>query len=379
VAGLVPWTDVAHAVGRGTDVYLFLAGMMLLAELARREGLFDFLAVLAVRHARGSARRLFALVYVIGTLVTVFMSNDATAVVLTPAVCAVAKKAAAKPLPYLLACAFVANAASFVLPISNPANLVIFGAHMPALPQWFERFTWPSLAAVGGTWLVLRIVHRRDLSAAVRSDIEPVALSTTGHLIAWGIGGVAVVLLIASALALPLGLPTLVAAAVVAALVFCHKREAPWPALGGVAWSVLGLVAGLFVLVEGLVRTGVVRALGELLQAAAAASPQGAAWGAGAGIAVACNLLNNLPAGLIAGSVVRLAEVPVPIQSAIAIGIDLGPNLSVTGSLATLLWLIAIRREGQSVTAWQFLHVGAIAMPVALALALTALLLHPGA
>lgn len=125
-------------------------------------------------------------------------------------------------------------------------------------------------------------------------------------------------------------------------------------------------------------RTGVVRALGELLHAAAAASPQGAAWGAGAVIAVACNLLNNLPAGLIAGSVVRLAEVPVPIQSAIAIGIDLGPNLSVTGSLATLLWLIAIRREGQAVTAWQFLRVGAIAMPVALVLALTALLLHPG-
>ncbi|HEX7437624.1 MAG TPA: SLC13 family permease, partial [Caldimonas sp.] len=114
VAGLVPWVDAAHAVGRGTDVYLFLAGMMLLAELTRREGLFDFLAVLAVRHARGSAPRLFALVYAIGTLVTVFMSNDATAVVLTPAVCAVAKKAGARPLPYLLACALIANAASFV-------------------------------------------------------------------------------------------------------------------------------------------------------------------------------------------------------------------------------------------------------------------------
>ncbi|HEX7438894.1 MAG TPA: ArsB/NhaD family transporter, partial [Caldimonas sp.] len=211
----------------------------------------------------------------------------------------------------------------------------------------------------------------------IRSDIEPLVLSTTGRLIAWGIGGVAAALLIASALALRLGLPTLLATAVVAALVCWHKREAPWPALGGVAWSVLGLVAGLFVLVEGLVRTGAVRALGDLLHAAAAAFPQGAAWGAGTVIALACNLLNNLPAGLIAGSVVRLAEVPVPIQSAIAIGIDLGPNLSVTGSLATLLWLIAIRRDGQSVTAWQFLRVGAIAMPVALSLALAALLIHP--
>lgn len=376
VAGLLPWADAVQAVGRGTDVYLFLAGMMLLAELARREGLFDYLAVHAVQHARGSATRLYALVYAIGTLVTVFMSNDATAVVLTPAVCAVTRKAGAKPLPYLLVCAFIANAASFVLPISNPANLVVFGAHLPALPQWFERFAWPSLGAIGGTWLVLRFYHRHELAAPIHSDIDALELSASGRLTAWGIAGVAAALLLASALGVPLGLPTLLATAVVAALVWLKKREAPWSALGGISWSVLGLVAGLFVLVEGLVRTGVVQALGEALRAAAAASPGATAWGAGAVVAVACNLLNNLPAGLIAGSVVQLADVPVAVQSAIAIGIDLGPNLSVTGSLATLLWLIAIQREGQSVTAWQFLRVGAIAMPVALVLALAALVVQ---
>ena len=112
------------AVAEGRDVYLFLVGMMVLAELARREGLFDWLALYAVRHARGSGRRLFDLVFLVGTLVTVFLSNDATAVVLTPAVYAACRAARANPLPYLFVCAFVANAASFVLPISNPANLV---------------------------------------------------------------------------------------------------------------------------------------------------------------------------------------------------------------------------------------------------------------
>ena len=86
VFGLLPWTDALKAVAKGTDVYLFLAGMMLLAELARKEGLFEFLAGRAARLAGGSAMKLFALVYGVGTLVTVFMSNDATAVVLTPAV-----------------------------------------------------------------------------------------------------------------------------------------------------------------------------------------------------------------------------------------------------------------------------------------------------
>src|SRR6201999_3937138 len=108
--------------------YLFLIGMMVLAELARHEGLFDWLAALAVKLSGGSPSPLFVLIFVVGTGVAIFLSNDATAVVLTPAVYAAAARAKAKPLPYLFICAFIANAASFVLPISNPANLVVYGA-----------------------------------------------------------------------------------------------------------------------------------------------------------------------------------------------------------------------------------------------------------
>src|SRR6266446_5599132 len=99
VLGLVPWREALDAASRGTDVYLFLAGMMLLAELARQQGVFDWLAALAAKQARGSADRLFTLVFGVGTVVTVFLSNDATAVVLTPAVYAAAKAAKAEPLP----------------------------------------------------------------------------------------------------------------------------------------------------------------------------------------------------------------------------------------------------------------------------------------
>ena len=80
---MLPPEAALSAIARGYDVYLFLVGMMLLAEVARQEGLFDWLAAHAARAARGSARRLFALVYGVGVLVTVFLSNDATAVVLS--------------------------------------------------------------------------------------------------------------------------------------------------------------------------------------------------------------------------------------------------------------------------------------------------------
>jgi arsenical pump membrane protein len=96
--------------------------------------------------------------------VTIFLSNDATAVVLTPAVAAAVKTAKVRnPLPYLFICALIATAASFVLPISNPANLVIYGAHMLPLLQWLPRFAIPSALSILATYLVLRLTQRRAL------------------------------------------------------------------------------------------------------------------------------------------------------------------------------------------------------------------------
>src|ERR1019366_7785709 len=92
VLRLIPLKLAGRAVAEGSDVYLFLAGMMLLAELAREQGVFDWVSSVAVRGAKGSCSRLFFLVYVVGTIVTVFMSNDATAVVLTPAILATIRK-----------------------------------------------------------------------------------------------------------------------------------------------------------------------------------------------------------------------------------------------------------------------------------------------
>lgn len=374
--GLLPLAGVGRAVGKGTDVYLFLVGMMLLSELARREGLFDYAAGVAVKHAAGSAFHLFALVYAIGVGVTVLLSNDATAVVLTPAVYAVCKKAGAKPLPYLLACALVANAASFVLPISNPANLVVFGSQLPPLLKWFERFALPSAASIIVTFGVLFLIKRDELSQPIKGSAEKAELSRGGRDVAIGIGLTIIVLLVASAFDVALGLPTFITAVAVAVLTLLRKREAPWQVLGGISWSVLPLVAGLFVLVEGLAGSGVQAALAVQLKGLAASSPGAAPWIAGTLVAFASNLVNNLPAGLIAGAVVVDAHVNQAVQSAVAIGIDLGPNLSVMGSLATILWLTAIRREGEDVSAWQFFKAGALAMPLALLAALGALWLQ---
>ncbi len=374
--GLLSWNDAITAIGKGNDVYLFLVGMMLLSELARGEGLFDYLAARCVREARGSANRLFLLVYGVGTLVTIFMSNDATAVVLTPAVLAVSRRAKVAPLPYLLICAFVANAASFVLPISNPANLVIFSERLPSLGEWVRRFSLPSVLAIFATYWILKMFFRQNLKSTVAQDTEVFPLSTSGKLAAIGVVLTVGVLLVASALGTPLGLPTILTAGTVCAAILIYRRESPLYIVKHISWSVLALVAGLFVMVEGLQQSGALNVLTTCLQYAETTSTSGAAVVAGTAIAFASNLINNLPGGLIARTVVAGADVKPIIQSAIAIGVDLGPNLSITGSLATILWLVAIRREGENVSGWQFIKVGAIAMPVALLLALLGLLLQ---
>ncbi len=375
LAGLVPGRDALAAVARGTDVYLFLSGMMLLAEMARREGVFDWVAGHAVAAARGSRWRLFGLIYGVGVVVTTILSNDATAVVLTPAVAAAVRKARAEPLPHLLACAFIANAASFVLPISNPANLVVFASHMPPLAAWLRAFSLPSFLAIATTYAMLALASRRDLRGDVAAGVDVAELAVNGRVTLIGIALTAVALVVASAFNAQLGLTTCVAGAVVFGVVTVRDRRAAGDVLRSVSWSVLVLVAGLFVLVRGMEETGLLAAARSLVRVMANWSPALAVLGAGGATALISNAINNLPAGLIAGSSVAGLTGHEAFRNAVAIGIDLGPNLSVTGSLATVLWLIALRREKIEVSGWSFLRVGCLVMPPALVFALEAVAL----
>lgn len=367
---LVPLGLAGKAIAEGGDVYLFLIGMMLLSELAREQGVFDWVASITVRSANGSCSRLFALVYGVGTLVTIFMSNDATAVVLTPAILSAVRKAKVEPLPYLFVCALIANAASFVLPISNPANLVVFHAGMPPLGHWLASFAVPSALSIMATFLVIRFVFRDELCKSIDAQIGNAELSANGKLVLAGLTIMIGVLLTASALKKDLGLPTCLAALVITGVVSAKAKQNPWKLAGEISWSTLLLVAGLFVMVDAVESEGALRLTQSWLDGAHGFSPSAAALIVGFAVGVGNNLINNLPLGLIAGATIQAAHIKGLIMNTVLIGVDLGPNLSVTGSLATILWLLALRKEKLDVSFWKFLRVGAIAMPVALLAAL---------
>jgi arsenical pump membrane protein len=157
-------------------------------------------------------------------------------------------------------------------------------------------------------------------------------------------------------------------------------RDAPLGIVKHVSWSVLFLVAGLFVMVEAVDRDGALPLIREILQRSVRLGPSAGSLAAALVVALATNIANNLPIGLITGSVLRTAAVPDLVRNAVLIAVDLGPNLSVTGSLATILWLVALRREGEDVTFLQFLRFGVLAMLPALVFSVLALQLgsHAG-
>jgi len=365
---LIPLKLAGQAIAKGTDVYLFLIGMMLLSELAREQGVFDWVAATAVRGARGSCSRLFLLVYGVGTLVTIFMSNDATAVVLTPAILAAVRKAKVTPLPYLFVCALIANAASFVLPISNPANLVVFHTGMPPLARWLADFGVPSLLSIVVTFVVMRMLFRGDLRRAIDCEVQQVKLTGNGKLVLVGLAFMIAILLTASAMKKDLGLPTCLAALVITAIVSIKARTNPLHPAREISWSTLILVAALFVMVDAIENQGALQLTQQWLAWASSLGENLGAMAVGFAVGIANNFVNNLPLGLIAGSTIQAAHIHGLIANAVLIGVDLGPNLSVTGSLATILWLLALRKDsgGESgqpldVSFWKFLKVGVIA------------------
>ena len=363
---LVSLKRAGHAVLAGLDVYLFLTGMMILAELARDGGVFEWIADIAAQHANGSPARLFLLIYVTGTVVTALLSNDATAVVLTPAVLAVVRKARVEPKPYVLACALIANAASFILPISNPANLVIFGNNLPALALWLRMFFLPSVASIVVTFMVLRWISHSELKTEIHALGDPVELSVQGKLSLLGLGLACLALLVASGLGLNLGIPTCGAALAVLLLITRRDRSVAGRVFGGVSWSVLPLVAGLFVIVEALQYVGLLHVGQGALELLSRAPSLRANFAAAFGVGLFSNGMNNLPVGLISGAAMRGLKTPSHLANSVLIGVDLGPNLSVTGSLATILWLIALRRESVEISAWEFLKIGVVVMPLAM-------------
>ncbi len=237
---------------------------------------------------------------------------------------------------------------------------------MPPLMKWLKIFTLPSVAAVAITFVVLRLMLRSELEDKIQDLEVPVALTTEGKLALSGLVLAGLALIAASAIGMDLGAPTCAAALVALFIVAWRDRGVLKHVATGVSWAVIPLVAGLFVMVQALEVAGVLHLVVIGLQSVARIPAVAGNLVAAFAVGITSNVMNNLPVGLLSGAALHAARQSDSLVNAVLIGVDLGPNLSVTGSLATILWLIALRREKVEITAWEFLKIGLVAMPLAL-------------
>jgi arsenical pump membrane protein len=235
------------------------------------------------------------------------------------------------------------------------------------------RFGLASVVAIAVTYAILRWTQRAHLRQATEENPHVPALTREGLTVGIALLVAAVLLLVVSAFGRDLGLPTFAAGAATLFVVMAFRGVRALAVVKHISWGVLPLVAGLFVFVEALDRIGALTLLSDQLRLGARNAPALTAWASALIAGFGSNIANNLPVGLLSGAAIQIASPPPLVTDAILIGVDLGPNLSVTGSLATILWLVALRREGEHVGALQFLKLGALIMPVSLVLAIATL------
>lgn len=358
------------------NVFLFFLGLFTISAIADLAGIFDWLADRAARLSGGSARRLLLNVFLLGALVSAFLSNDATVLILTPVVLTLIIRLGLPARPYVFACAFIANAASFTLPVSNPVNIVVLDALPTPLPAYLAHLLPAALASVAINLLVFMLLFRREL----RGRFVPEAVGEVDairkapaffRVVAGWLVLTVVVYVVAAVRLFPLGLVAAVSGGGLVGLALAFRRLS-WVALAReISWSLFGLVAGLLVLVQALENVGVTPLLARLLLIGGS-SPAKAAFAAVATAAVGSNIMNNLPATFVLTA--TIGHVPgAALRGVLAygtiIGADLGPNITVVGSLSTMLWLLILRRRDVDVSALDFLKLGAPVTLVMLACA----------
>lgn len=336
----------------------FLAALLVLADGCRRAGMFDALGAWMAIGSRGRPVRLLAMVFVCASCTTAVLSLDATVVLLTPIVFATAARLRTNPRPHVYACSHLANSGSLLLPVSNLTNLLAFRASGLSFTRFGGLMALPWLVALVIEWLVLRRSFAGDLRHSGLGSTGPV---DRPELPAFALAVVGLTL-VGFALSSLVGVAPVWIAAAGALVLALRERPTPKQLVGAAEPAFLVFVLGLGIVVHAASVHGLTSAVDDLL-------PRGTGLGALLAIAaisaVAANLVNNLPATLI---ILPVAATSGPgAVLAMLVGVNVGPNLTYVGSLATLLWRRIVHAHDQATDMGEFTRLGALTVPPVLA------------
>jgi arsenical pump membrane protein len=367
VTGVISLDHARAEAQRLGPVIGFLAAVLVLAKLCDDEGLFTACGAWMSRASAGRPGRLLAWVFVIASVTTAVLSLDATVVLLTPVVFVTAQRSGVRAKPHVYACAHLSNSASLLLPVSNLTNLLAFAAAGISFTRFALLMVLPWLAAVGVEYLVFRRFFADDLRVAAATPPEAAPPEMPVFTLA-----VVALTLVGFALASAAGInPAWVAAAgalVLAARALRQRRTTVRELISAASPLFLAFVLALGIVVRAVVDHGLSGALGHLIPTGTSL-PDLLALAALA--ALLANVINNLPAVLV------LLPLTAPVGTgavlAVLLGVNIGPNLTYAGSLATLLWRRIVHAHDEQVDLREFTRLAAWTVPAALAAATVAL------
>ena len=366
-AGAIAWQDAWDEVLRLAPVVGFLAAILVLAQLCNAEGLFHAAGTVMAQRSKGSAQRLLVLVFAAAAATTAILSLDATVVLLTPVVFATAARLGARAKPHVYASTHLANSASLLLPVSNLTNLLAFTTAGITFVHFTVLMALPWLAVIVVEYLVFRYFFATDLAAP--ADGTPVTTAREVPIFPLVVLGLTLVGFVATSFVgiEPVWTAT-AGAAVLAGRALAQRRITPVAVVRSAGIPFLLFVLALGIVVRAVVDNGLADAVGHLLSDGSSLS---ALLLLAVVAAVLANLINNLPAVLVLLPLVAGGGVGQVL--AVLIGVNIGPNLTYAGSLATLLWRRVLREHGAEPRIGEFTRLGILTVPACLVLAVVAL------
>jgi arsenical pump membrane protein len=368
--GLETSGQALDSVLQGRDVLLFLFGLMLFSALLDQSGFFEWAAIHAAREAKGNGHTLFRNVFLMGAAITALLSLDTTAIILTPIVVSFIQRLKLKAQPFVIACAFVSNTGSLLLPVSNLSNLLFQNAFNISFVSFTMHMAAVQVIAIALNYWIFVLLFRQSLPKSYEQNL-PEAKSVIKDTIYFRVALLVLVLVligyfVGSQVHLQ---PYAIAAGGCAILLICGlwRRQLDLVKIKQeISWSLFPFVIGLFIVMRGVENLGLAKELAAGLQLIGHNSfLQIIANAFSAGIG--SNLINNIPMSLLSISVLKQLNLPGNAsQFGALLGCNLGPNITVAGSLATMLVISSARKRGEDVSAWQFFKTGIIVTPVLL-------------
>ncbi|ARE34864.1 MULTISPECIES: SLC13 family permease [Rhodococcus] len=370
LTGVVTLDEARDELASMAPTVVFLVAVLVLAHAADALGVFRWVSQILQRKSLADPHRLLIYVFGAAALTTAVLSLDATVVLLTPAVIAAARSIGASPRPHSYASAHLSNSASTLLPVSNLTNLIAFAATGLTFLHFTALMALPWVVTIAVEYLIFRLFFRSELARGDSAEPPVAARSAPAPILPLTVIGMTLLgFAVSGFFGIEPAWIAVVGASVLGAIALArHRTTAAKMLYAADLWFCA------FVLVLGIIVAGVANGpVGEwIAQILPGDTSYGSLLFVAAVAAVASNLVNNLPATLLMIAALGTAAPPALVL-AMLIGVNLGPNLTYVGSLATMLWRRVATSAGAPPTLATFTLLGVITTPLTLLAAVSAL------